>query len=397
MATIAGACREEQLLLLCARTERSAAQRRQVRTLLAQGGIDWERVRQLAYLHRVAPLLYRSLQEQDEEGVPKDLMDELRQFYKKLALRNLFQIKELLQVVKKLETRGIPVISFKGPVLSSVVYGHHALRRFGDLDILVPQSDLPGAKDLLQQLGFRSYYDADDALHEEAALVKEEKSYEFVRGSTIVELHWDFLHPMHGFSLDTANIWDRTRSAELGGATVRTLSAEDRVLYLCAHGSKHFWTRLFWICDVAESLRVYREQFNWQALLDQAQALHVKRMLFLGLTLAADLLDAPIPRDVRQAAREDAAVDQLARRVSRRLFQEQQPRSEAEQDSDNILFHLKMRERFRDRIPYYLYLTKMAVRPSSEDKALVKLPDGLSFLYYLLRPIRLLWARFSKS
>src|SRR5207244_11975507 len=44
-------------------------------------------------------------------------------------------------------------------------------------------------------------------------------------------------------------------SLPLGGTLVRTLSAEHLLLVLCAHGAKHCWERLGWICDVAELLR----------------------------------------------------------------------------------------------------------------------------------------------
>jgi hypothetical protein len=58
------------------------------------------------------------------------------------------------------------------------------------------------------------------------------------------------------------------------------------------------------------------------------------------------------------------------------------------------MFYLRMRERVRDRIRYGLYYAqqylRIALTPSANDQALLSLPASLSFLYYLLRPIRLL-------
>ena len=64
-------------------------------------------------------------------------------------------------------------------------------------------------------------------------------------------------------------------------------------------------------------------------------------------------------------------------------------------------FHSKVRERLKDRIPIYRNLVKVAfltaVVPNSNDRELIKLPDALSALYYLVRPARLAHKRWSQS
>ena len=49
-------------------------------------------------------------------------------------------------------------------------------------------------------------------------------------------------------------------------------------------------------------------------------------------------------------------------------------------------FYLRVREHWPDGARYLLH----GLLPKAEDRALVALPEPLSFLYYLLRPIRLL-------
>jgi hypothetical protein len=50
------------------------------------------------------------------------------------------------------------------------------------------------------------------------------------------------------------------------------------------------------------------------------------------------------------------------------------------------LFHLRLRERKRDRLAYCL----AHLRPGVGDWVSLPLPRGLSFLYYVIRPFRLL-------
>jgi hypothetical protein len=52
---------------------------------------------------------------------------------------------------------------------------------------------------------------------------------------------------------------------------VMALVGEDLLLILCAHGAKHLWMALGWICDVAELLRVHRDM-NWPDILEEARS-----------------------------------------------------------------------------------------------------------------------------
>jgi hypothetical protein len=161
-------------------------------------------------------------------------------------------------------------------------------------------------------------------------------------------------------------------------------------LFLCVHGSKDlWWKRLGWICDIAELLKSSPD-IDWPRVLELATQTGTRRMLLLGLALAHDLLQAPLPESVCTWIRSDITVRALADHVHHRLFDERTVR-------DRILekprFHARVRERLRDRIPAYRYLVKEAFTtlfvPRREDHELLELPDQLSVLYYLVRPARL--------
>ena len=49
-----------------------------------------------------------------------------------------------------------------------------------------------------------------------------------------------------------------------------------------------------------------------------------------------------------------------------------------------------MRENLRDRIRYIPHILKEAVLPTEKEEALLLLPVVFSFIYYLLRPVRLI-------
>jgi hypothetical protein len=377
--------REAQVLLLGARPRLSEDAERRLRAHL-QGPLDWERVLALARQHRVTPLLHRRLSADPLAAeVPADVLDALQERFRQSAVRGLSQERALVQVLALLQDNGVPALPFKGAVLGERVYGNVALRPFGDLDILVPEDDVSLARSLLRANDFRSLNVMSE--EEEASHFRRGKSYEMRRGDVYVELHWAFLHPMHGFDLDWSDVWDRTRQVPLGDTHVPALPPDDLLIYLCAHGGKHFWGRLSWICDVAECLHTYRDELHWPSVFERARTLHAERLLLLGLQLAADLLGAAGPGSLAQAADDDAAVGELSTRVQRRLLRE---RTDDGLTMDDALFHLKMRERLRDRLPYCRQLARLAVEPTAKDRAWVELRPSLHFAYYALRPVRLL-------
>jgi hypothetical protein len=85
-------------------------------------------------------------------------------------------------------------------------------------------------------------------------------------------------------------------------ATALALSPEHLALFLCAHGAKHYWERLGWICDVGRLLQV-EKTVDWTGVFAEASETDTSRILSLGLLLARDLLGAEIGKRRRPLGR----------------------------------------------------------------------------------------------
>ncbi len=348
---------------------------------LCDAPLDWDRVIAEARRHGVDPLLHRHLSAIGAPRVPATVLARLRSHAETNAVRNRLLGAELAKVLARLDAEGIVAIPYKGPVLAALVYRDLGLRRFADLDILVRRGDALRSKAALRELGYEPRLRFTPG-QERAYLASQcEYALDRDRGRLTVELHWDIAPRDFAFRFDLERLWAGARPVCVNGAMVQVPQPEDLLLALIVHGSKHLWERLAWLVDVAEVVDAY-PGMDWLTLLTRARESGGARMLLLGLTLAAELLDARVPAVVLREAERDAPVAALAARVADWMAGgPPAPRSLAA-----FRAHLALRERQRDRT---VSLLRSALTPTVEDWASIRLPTGLLPVHYVLRPFRL--------
>jgi hypothetical protein len=381
--------RPEARLLLHASRARITSEHSAALCDIAARVRDWEWVRRTADWHAVVPLLHRQLQAAAPPELPPPVAAALRAAADQSALRSFVLARHLAIVADALEERGVPVIPLKGPVLALVVYGDLALRRFGDLDILVPRGHVPDARDALRALGYETATpfstDAERALARSDYHVAYAHRDEGVR----VELHWSLTREVAGTHVSERWAWANSREIALLGHTVTTLRDEALLVYLCIHGSKHGWARLAWLADVAELLRGAGTSMRWDVAAALARECGARRMVPLGLALARELLGAPVPDDAARLLPETARVRALAAEVRARLFDDAWDGT-----SGLIGFQLRTRERLHHRAAYLYHLL---TAPHVADVAALPLPAPLRPLYRVARPLRLLLTRARRT
>ena len=163
---------------------------------------------------------------------------------------------------------------------------------------------------------------------------------------------------------------------------VPTLSAEDLLLFLAAHGAKHRWSRLGWVCDFAVALK--RTTIDWEQLLRRARRAHIERILFLALRLATDVLGAELPRSVAMRVAADSHAADIAAAVQARLLSDLPADTSS---TEACSMNLRMLERFRDKIRF---LMGIVITPGEAEWRNMRLPPAVYHLYYPYRLLRLL-------
>lgn len=373
--------REHALLLrLCAHACKNAS--RPDTDFVREESFDWEYVARLARRHAVVPLVHRALQTYARGAAPEPVRKALSEKYRANAARNVLLAGELLRVSKLFESEGVGALAYKGPALAVAAYGDLSLRRFVDLDVIVRERDVERASGLLRELGYAAQGFTPE---QESALARTQHAVSYTRdgGRLMVELHRDVsTKDFADVSLDEG-AWERASRVAVLNGSVAAPSAEDLLLALCVHGTKHLWERLAWVCDVAGLVNSH-EELDWSVVFERASAARVERMLLLGLTLARELVGVKLPEEVLRKVREDEAAARLASDAARRMFDGAEYRPAGFLRS--VGFNLRARGRARERLRYFRFI----LTPTDGDLAALALPARLNFIYYLLRPFRLL-------
>jgi len=375
---LAAARPEHELLLLCAHRGSPPTIRERV-AALARARNDWDYLFLLARRHSVLPLLYKGLENVD--GVHVDFRAKLRDEFRKNATRNTLLAGELARLARLFEAEGLPLLAYKGPALAQQAFGDITLRRYVDLDVIVRHGDARRAGELLQSHGY-SKPEGLTASHEQFLLRRQHNlAYTRDGGLMIVELHWE-VAPAHFAAVPIGEgVWARASAVNLFGTEVRCPSPEDLLLALAVHGTKHLWERLAWVCDVA-ALVNSQTDFDWPYVQRRAREARVERMLSLVLRLARGLAGAELPEGLFNDS-DGAALSGLAAEVTAAMF------SGADYVPigfvRNVRFNLRARPGLRERLDYLRFI----LTPTDGDLSAVPLPAGMSFAYYLLRPLRL--------
>jgi Uncharacterised nucleotidyltransferase len=349
---------------------------------LAAKDVDWEYLFLLARRHSVVPLLYLQLEQHASDLVPAENLRELKQHYFENSARNTILTAELCRLITLFAASGIEVIPYKGPALALFAYDNVSLRRFVDLDVIVKKSDVLKARELLLAQGYTPSKSL--SLTQQELLLRTQHNMQFSRDNhrLIVELHWEVAPHLFASTVDAGSLWQNLVTIDLNGTQLKTLSGEDLLFSLCVHGSRHLWERLGWICDVAELLA--RRNFAWDALLKRAANADGERMFLLGLYLAEQLLDAPLPVEVKRRCDADERLRSLSENIVEHLFS---GTTHVPATSREIFkYNLGVRKTLSARARYLLHM----LRPTDGDLGAHALPAKLSFAYYLMRPFRLL-------
>jgi hypothetical protein len=374
---------EIDLLLLCARPQLNDDALSRL-AVLVQQELDWALIFHLAEQYRTTPLLALHLQRCASDLLSDDILAELQTYHRNCTRHNLVLAREVLRLIDRLSAEGVDVIAFKGPISAMLVYGDMSLRAAGDIDLLVRRTDHRKAEQLLEEEGYRVETRFENAM--QSSLFHEQRQ-------TSVDLHWGV--PPENLRLRSAPLWEDRRPVTLLGRPVATFSTRDTLLVTAVNAVKEYWKpSIHHLTDIVALTSDYTDE-AWLTAFRRAREIGCQRMLIAALLFAHRLLGMALPPVGPTRLFRHTGINKVVDELQDHLFL--LPDEQTVQAAMGRLHHMRSQL-------YYLTLTdspwrrardwlKWAGTPNSADQTLVKLPKALAFLYFLIRPLRLLIKR----
>ena len=372
---------EYQFILLCSRKCLTPEAARTISELICEG-LDWRCVVKTAVTHKVAPLLYKNLTAFNAPGLPQEWMEILRKHYERNARRNIYLAAQLVLLLEALRAENIPAIPYKGPVLAALAYGDLTLREFDDLDLMIPHQHIANAFRRMIADGFKAEITAA-AGQSAGQVVPGQYSFQKDGGRCHVELHTERTLRYYPKRLDIAELVSQSSSIPLAGHMVPSLAPESLLMVLGVHGSKHFWDRLTWICDIAELLQL-QGGLQWDLAIEQARRFECERMVLLGSALANELLGVQLPGPIAARLSELPEIHSISRRLASNLFSDT---PNVPGVAERILVRVQTSQSV---VQGLRYCYDLAMIPTEEDLEWASWASGVAPVYRLLRPLRLL-------
>lgn len=373
---------EKRLLLCCARTQLSSELIDEIRELAALP-LDWDPLLAAAAQNSLTPLLARHLSSCARDAAPVEQLKRLTNSVRANTARCLILTAELVRVMDHLRNAGITAVPYKGPVTAVQSYGDITLREFEDLDMVLRQQDMPQANEVMVSLGYSSKFPPAFSPCAGSTLIPGEYHYRDGTRRIAVELHTERTLRHFPFPPDLHALVQRLVTVSLSGHELQTFAPADALVMLCVHGTKDFWERISWIADVAGLIQT-RPEIDWDAAFACADSCGARRMVHLGLALAAGMLGAPLPDEVGARVRRDPAATALTSELMNRLLRD-------DQSAPGAAARFSFRRRVVDgALAGWRYSIRLTLAPAEEDWEMMSLPAPLAPLYVFLRPLRLL-------
>lgn len=391
-------CAESELIIECSRVKLCSEELERVSELLRKV-LSWDYIFTTAYRNGVLPLISWNLLQNFKDELPAEIKKQIAENFQQHGQNNLLLTLKLIEIVKLLETAGIPALPFKGPTLAMRGYGNLAFRQFVDLDVLIQPKHFERAIEILSANNYQPINNSK--WQKMTAIFFTRKKDVSLRGDerTRIELHWKLSGAHFSLPFEVAQLWTRLEKIKLGGAELNTLSFKDLFIYLCLHGARHGFERLSWICDLNELIRTEEESgraIDWTAIRSHAKTHGCEKVVELGIFLVREFFGTSGDYPEIEKLENDKVFQEISAQIRQRLFSENRSQM---QIGDWYLYHLLLKEKKTDRAKLHLhYLSwylRLAFRPNLMDEAVFRLPSAFYPLYYVLRPLRLLSNRFN--
>jgi hypothetical protein len=258
-------------------------------------GIDESSLLALCKTEALSALCFhRVSQSTSTDGWPASLRDALSETARLQTAAELLRASETRAVLEELAHAGVRAILIKGMALAYTVYDAPALRARDDTDLLVAESDIPTAQQVMASLGYRATVLCQDLFSQ-----FEVQKVDRFGVCHAFDVHWRIsTQPVFANVLTYEEMLQRTVTVPTLGPAAIAPHAADSLLLSCIHPAMHHQNaeRLLWIYDThLLASRLTTAEFD--DFVRRAARKKVAAVCAHGLRMAQTLFRTAVPAD----------------------------------------------------------------------------------------------------
>ena len=337
---------------------------------------NWDKLFYSANKHGVLPLVYKSLKNKNVI-IPKNVLLDIKQSYISIVKNNMVISAELVRIFKLFKIHNIDAVALKGPTLSQLIFSDNTVRQYSDLDILIEKNLLYSTTEMLIQNDYKLDFSIKFLRNEKYLEVEKHIHLYNKSANVLVELHWK-LSTIKNINSSFSNYYQQVM---LNNQAINTFNNESLLIYLCIHGSKHFWSRLEWVVDI-DRLILNNSDIDWSYIQDKVNLVNANRVFYTGLLVVNHMFKTPLPENMQNEINKNRDINLIKESIIKSLIddikntKENAPLSiEANKILDILIKNKHNTFKFTLRNMYNL-------KPSTI--LLVNFPKYLSFGYYVI-------------
>lgn len=376
---------ETALVVLICRVFFGAASYEDLNRFLLKTSISWEVTYKRLTAHEIRPLAFKVISgDPNLSLVP--IFDRLKSDCLSVSYMNLQMLKETIRLHKLFESKNMTLVSYKGVTLSKMLFDDYAMREVCDGDFIVDYTETVNATNLLIEDGYKTDFYFKEADEEYVKKVTCERQLFKIKQIDLpfkIEMHWKLLQSMFDVPLSNETILKNVCEISVTGDKIKSLNIDYTLIsLLCHHGVNDVWRSLKHIVDIAMFVKKFNDEIDWEIFNLHLKKLNISRSSDIGFSLVEKIFGICNKKKIHVAERNEQMV-------IRNLFTYPMI-SRLKYSPKNLIQHLSLRDSHKDRFRLFLNYVKVLIVPSADDLKYFKLPGKLFFLYYVLKPFRLI-------
>lgn len=271
---------EFNLVLKCSASTHSPEDLKQIQCMLSDSP-DFDLFVKLIVKHRLYGPVFRTIDRFFKRDIPVETLLRIKSLHQRNILKSLNNIGEMLSVSKAFNDQAIDHLFLKGACLSKILYGDPSFRHAGDIDLIMPENNIPEAMSILETYGYRQVQSQQKLTNRTMPIFKENSHHlKYINArQTAIELHWRFSTVKSDYPISFEEAYAGRRYIQINGTAMPVLGEIYTLLFLFYHGTRHDWQRLFWLKDLADYIQS-TPRFNSAPLFQMARQYNLQGYLY---------------------------------------------------------------------------------------------------------------------